>query len=156
MRKERFYVFVIGYISGIITCYLSMMVNTKPLERSGKVVENLIRTNPPEVKRKFTVYSIIPDAFVTAFSPNRNWQQHIRRQFNFEYSLPPNIQYSEVLLDGNKYWAKADFQIHTSTLLSSAPHFDLSIRALQIHFLSRLFQLSTLFFHYQVESSRRY
>ena len=114
MRKERFYVFVIGYISGIITCYLSMMVNTQPLERSGKVVENLMEMkslNPPETKRKFTVYSIIPDAFVTKQAPNRNWQQHIRRQFNFEFSLPPNIQYSEILLDGNKYWAKAGFRL---------------------------------------------
>ena len=113
MRKERFYVFVIGYISGIITCYLSMMVNTKPLERSGKVVNNLMGLTPPEMKRKYTVYSIIPDAFVTKQAPNRNWQQHIRRQFNFDYSLPPSIHYSEVLLDGNKYWAKADFQIDT-------------------------------------------
>ena len=111
MRKERFYVFVIGYISGVITCYLWTMVNTKPLGRSRKLADNFLGINPPEMKRKFTVYSIIPDAFVTKQAPNRNWQQHIRRQFNFDYSLPPNIEYSEVLLDGNKYWAKADFQI---------------------------------------------
>ena len=114
MRKERFYVFVIGYILGVITCYISMMVNSKPLGRSRKLADDFKGSDQPEMKRKFTVYSIIPDAFVTKMAPNRNWQQHIRRQFNFDYSLPPNIDYSEVLLDGNKYWAKEDFQIHTS------------------------------------------
>jgi len=82
------------------------MVNTRQLGRSGRLVDNSKAIHSMEMKRKFTVYSIIPDAFVTLRAPNRNWQQHIRRQFNFEYSLPPNIQYSEVLLDGNKYWAQ--------------------------------------------------